>query len=97
MNPFEYVQQLEAHMDEGGKINRGDVRDLIQFIKEQHARGLEQAKALAACIEAISPADRGGISLHEWNQRLKAAQKQACAALSDNRDVVRRTAGGDDG
>ncbi len=51
-------------------------------IKQQHARGLELAKALTVCIEAIAPADRGGISMHEWNQRLKAAQKQACAALS---------------
>ena len=82
MVDINYASGLEAHMDEGGKINNGNVRDLIHIAKEQHARGLELAKALAVCIEAIAPSDRSGISMHQWNQRLKAAQKQACAALS---------------
>ena len=68
-------------MDEGGKTNNGNVRDLIGFVKEQHTRGLELAKALSTCITAMNPPDRGGISMHEWDQRLKAATKQACAVL----------------
>ncbi len=52
-----------------------------EVMKQQHARGLELAKALSACITAMNPPDRGGISLHEWNQRLKAATKQACAVF----------------
>ncbi len=46
-----------------------------------HARGLELAKALTVCITAMNPPDRDGISMHEWNQRLKAATKQACAVF----------------
>ena len=30
----QYAEQLEAHMDEGGKFAQNNVRDLIQFIKE---------------------------------------------------------------
>ncbi len=70
---------------------------LVLAVKEQHARGLELAKALSVCIEAIAPSDRSGISMHEWNQRLKAAQKQACAALSQfeppNREVIQGEVG----
>jgi hypothetical protein len=39
-------------------------------------------EALQACIEAINPPDRNGISLHAWNKRLKAASEQARAALA---------------
>ncbi len=52
-----------------------------EVIKQQHTRGLELAKALSTCITAMNPPDRNGISMHEWNQRLKAATKQACAVL----------------
>ena len=76
-----YATGLEAHMDEGGKINNGNVRDLIHIVKEQHTRGLELAKALSNCITAMNPPDRDRISMHEWNQRLKAATKQACAVF----------------
>jgi hypothetical protein len=40
------------------------------------------AAALQACLEAINPPDRAGISLHEWNKRLKAASEIARAALA---------------
>jgi hypothetical protein len=29
-----YVEQLEAHMDEGGKTAPNNLRDLIQMVKE---------------------------------------------------------------
>ena len=63
-----------------------------EVIKEQHARGLELAKALSACITAMNPPDRGGISMHEWNQRLKAATKQAAAVFdgSDSGQSIHR-------
>ena len=66
------------------------LNEQLEARKADHARGLELAKALTVCIEAIAPADRGGISMHEWNQRLKAAQKQACAALSDSGHSIHR-------
>ena len=53
-------------------------------IEEQHARGLELAKALSICITAMNPPDRDGISMHEWNQRLKSATKQACAMFDES-------------
>jgi hypothetical protein len=31
---FKYVEQLEAHMDEGGLTTPGNVRDLIQTVRE---------------------------------------------------------------
>lgn len=77
----QYAEGLEAHMDEGGKFDSTNVRDLIQMVKDQHARGLELAKALTACITAMNPPDKGGISLGDWNQRLKAATKQACTVF----------------
>ena len=57
------------------------LRSAADEIEEQHTRGLELAKILATCITAMNPQDRGGISMHEWNQRLKAATKQACAVF----------------
>ncbi len=55
--------------------------------KEQHARGHELAKALAACITAMNPPDSDGISMHEWNQRLKAATKQAAAVFDGSAEA----------
>lgn len=81
MDKVNYASSLEVHMDEGGKIDNGNVYDLIHIVKEQHMRGLELAKVLSTCITAMNPPDKGGISLHEWNQRLKAATKQACAVF----------------
>ncbi len=57
-----------------------------------HARGLELAKALSVCITAVNPPDKDGISMHEWNQRLKAATKQACAVFDGS---VKDTGGAD--
>ena len=31
MNSSQYVEQLEAHMDEGGTVTNANVRDLIQM------------------------------------------------------------------
>ena len=63
----------------------GNARSAVEALEttneEQHTRGLELAKALSTCITAMNPPDKGGISMHEWNQRLKAATKQACAAF----------------
>lgn len=80
---FQYADQLEAHLDSGGKFNAGNVRDLIGFIKAYHARGIELVQVVMVCLDAMNPPDRGGISMHEWNKRLKAAMQQAYSALSD--------------
>ena len=58
-----------------------DPKALEFYAGEQHARGLELAKALSTCITAMNPPDKGGISMHEWNERLKAATKQAAAVF----------------
>ncbi len=57
------------------------VGDLWRMVVGQHAHGLELAKALSTCITAMNPPDRAGISMHEWNKRLKAATKQAAAVF----------------
>ena len=53
-------------------------------IKRQHFRGLELAKALTECITAMNPPDRGGISLYEWNRRLRTATKRAAAVFGES-------------
>ena len=68
-----------------------DVGLLVAENKRLHMRGLELAKTLSACITAMNPSDRGGISLHEWNQRLKAATKQACAVFDDTTALPEET------
>ena len=85
------VQQAQSYaptLDEllESRRARGEV------IKEQHVRGLELAKALSTCITAMNPPDRDGISMHEWNQRLKAATKQACAVFDGSDSVQIRKA-----
>lgn len=42
-------------------------------------------RALEGLLLAVNPADRGGISLHEWNTRLKAASKIGTAAVNKAR------------
>ncbi len=76
------MNSLELANEAANEALRNALEARDDKIKGQHARGLELAKALAVCIEAIAPADRGGISMHEWNKRLKTAQKLACAVLS---------------
>jgi len=44
--------------------------------------------ALKDCLVAINPPDRGGISLYEWNQRLKAATINAEAAIAKATNFV---------
>lgn len=64
-------------------------RPLSPEFREQVAQMVE---ALSACITAMNPPDKGGISMHEWNQRLKAATKQAAAAF-DGSDSERHPRG----
>ena len=75
------LDEMQAHLDAGGKLIHVNALDLLAVVREQHARGLELAKALSTCIWAMNPPDRDGISMHEWNQRLKMATKQACIVV----------------
>jgi hypothetical protein len=38
-------------------------------------------RALEGCLEAVNPPGKAGISMHEWNGRLKVATTTARAAL----------------
>ena len=50
----------------------------IERLKESNAELLE---ALTSIDAAVNPPDRHGISMHVWNQRLKAASKIVRAAI----------------
>lgn len=51
--------------------------------RQDFRRAYRRAReALQVADAAINPPDRSGISLHEWNERLKAATATIRAALS---------------
>ena len=56
-------------------------QDFRSAYRRERERVKELERILRLCVEAINPPDRSGISMHEWNRRLKAATKQANKVL----------------
>lgn len=78
---LQYCEQIEAHMDDGGKVHAHNVRDLAGMVRQAYSSRYPLASALKTCLEAINPPDRSGISMHEWSGRLRVATAQGEAAL----------------
>jgi hypothetical protein len=76
---------LRANHRTGADRTRDDLLDEIDRLREQLAEVARniasRREALKVADAAINPPDRGGISLDEWNKRLKAATATIRAAL----------------
>ena len=59
------------------------VREAADEIEGLRARVAELEKVLVSTVFAINPPDRGGISMGEWNTRLKAATQAAQETLGE--------------
>lgn len=57
-------------------------RDFRRAYRQQRELASNLKEALADCLAAMNPTDRSGISLHEWQRRLKTATKRAEEVLA---------------
>ncbi len=76
MSDFDRWNEANAHAEP-------NMLDRIAGLEAENKRLRE---ALAVADEAINPKDRGGISMHVWGQRLKAATEIIRAALKETED-----------
>ncbi len=55
-----YVDSLEAHLDEGGKTNETNVRDLIQFVRELSGQGSSSTGTARSPVASSQSSATGG-------------------------------------
>jgi hypothetical protein len=77
-------QQLEARMDEGGKISPSNVRDLL----EAQRRFIETIRELESRAANLA-ADNNEVSKQALAQRARAEAAESSPALSGDEDVAR--------
>lgn len=77
MTPLEYIDGLDAHMDEGGPVSPQNVRDLMGFVRELSG-GSAVITAAIAWNRATGAPDLGKREddLHDAVDAYNAAMKQ---------------------
>jgi hypothetical protein len=72
--------EVKGTVYESAVQGRADFRDAYRRAMQRNVTLMD---ALKFADEAINPPDRGGISMDEWNRRLKDATARIHAALAE--------------